>query len=404
MGSKYRRGGRTHSHDFYQESRLENDVKKWLESLDLNFNPFDPQLLDAGADPRLPSYLVGHSAFATLWGDWPSFMFAPAGGGKSAFRVRLSHACRTGTDGRAVFPIIYTPPSPDALSQGSAELAVHFHFLSHVTAAELLLELAYQPWRYIEFDDETRYEVRRHLEANLPSSLEYFLAQLDEAESFFPLAYTFDPTATQLINPPGPDDIRQFCASLRELPPIEPPGETASTRFQQLVEFIRGPLGYEAIYLLIDGVDAYLETANDPERARALIDPFLEQMQTWASKHIFVKFFLPHELEPLLMPMLRSLTPHVKHVTINWTSEMLIDMLQERLRVASAGIFASFDAISTPSLYETENKLVQAAKPLPREVLVLAARLLAEHVRRIGPTGKLELADFQVAANWYSTQ
>jgi hypothetical protein len=55
-------------------------LRAWLTWLGLHFNPFQP--LDASADARLSDYLVEHHILATIWGDWHSFVFAPAGGGK----------------------------------------------------------------------------------------------------------------------------------------------------------------------------------------------------------------------------------------------------------------------------------------------------------------------------------
>lgn len=381
-----------------------DQVSNWLKHYyGFNFNPFDADLLNAGSDAQLPYYIVGHEAFSTLWGDWPSFMFAPAGGGKTAFRTRLARACRIKQDNRKIFPITYKFPDPAQLKANT--INSHVQFLCYAVASELLLQLAYKPHRYFELSDAHKQTVRRLLDANLPGSLNHFLAQLNEHESIAPLADAFDPTAHGLINPPDPKEIRQFCAHLGNLPLPKQVELSAEEQFEQLVTFIRGPLAYQAVYMLVDGVDAYIETAENLEQSAALLLPFINQIENWAAKKIFAKFFLPDDLQPQIFTQLNEpLTSKVKSVTINWDSSMLIQMLRERVNFASDGMFNSLDAISTPDLYQIEKKLVDIAGPLPRNVLLLVQQLLVEHVQHAGPTGKLEQADFEAAKQWYATR
>jgi hypothetical protein len=116
--------------------------QRWFrEELGLCFDPF--ALLDAGADPHLPQYLVGQGAMEQLWGDWPSFLFAPPGGGKTAFRVWLTRACRTRRDGRRILPVVLTLTQPEE-TQASLPWERYIEATSHAIAASLLLDLAYQ--------------------------------------------------------------------------------------------------------------------------------------------------------------------------------------------------------------------------------------------------------------------
>lgn len=405
MDSGYESKTKPEEADLYRQGGLENDLEKWLDKLGIRFNPFASQFLDAGADPRLPFYLVGHKDFSLLWGDWPSFVFASAGGGKSAFRVRLARACRVRQEGRFIFPIIYKLPSPTTLQQQSSLLAAHYAGLCSAAAIELLFHLAYQPWRYFKLTEAEQKQLRLLLETTLTNFLNHLLAQLEQAGDLSPLTEMFDPTATQLTSPPSPTELRQFCLHLSQitvgptLPDIEP-----AIRFNNIIHFIKNNLAFEAIYILVDGVDAYQETVNDPSLAYRLIDPLLHQLENWAARSIYLKFFLPLELQPLIAKSLQSLTTSVKCVTIEWAKQTLVEMLQARLRAASDGSFVSFDALSTPDLYQIETKLVDVAKPLPREVLVLAERLFVEHIRRVGPEDKLGPDDFKAAQTWYKSQ
>jgi hypothetical protein len=379
-------------------SLRDESFRTWLKQIGLRFNPF--WILEAGDDPWVPAYLVGHEAFATIWGDWPSFVFAAAGGGKTAFRVRLARACRVGQDGRRLFPIVYKVPSPAALGGLPPTLEAHLGALSQATALELLLRLVYQPTRFHKLDERGQQTVRRYLDENLPGPLDHFLAQLDTAGDLTPLTVKFDPTAEHLLNPPGPSSVRQLCVALSRLPPAPPERRGAPARFTALLELILARLNFEAVYLLVDGVDAHAEVSADPRAGLKLIQPLLEQTHDWARKQLFPKYFLPLELQEPLRP----LTQGIKTVTIKWTREMLIEVLHERLRVASEGMFNSFDAICTPGLRDVEAELVRAARPLPREVLMLAERLLWERFNRDGQEdSRLEPPDLDAVLKWYDT-
>ena len=191
---------------------------------------------------------------------------------------------------------------------------------------------------------------------------------------------------------------------MRQLPTAPPERPPIQVRLQSLLDLALGPLHFQAVYLLVDGVDAHVETLSDPKAAMLLLRPLLDQLHSWAQKRLFLKCFLPVELQPLINSVKPNiLTTDVKAVTIIWTYETLVQILRERLRVASEGMFDSFDAICIPGLRDVEVDLVRTAKPLPREVLVLAQRLFWEHVRHAGPVGRLEPIDLDHALAWYAT-
>jgi hypothetical protein len=302
-------------------------------------------------------------------------------------------------------------PSPADFETWPPNLEEHLEFVNQAAAAELLLALAYRPNRYLKLDLATRQMVRTYLAINLPLSLEYLLEQLDEAGDLSPLVEDFDPTAAGLLNPPDAASIRHLCADLRSVSDAAPDEvadleqASASVRFKLLTRLIQDKLGYEAIYMLVDGVDASIEVVNDPQMGVMLIQTLLAETATWANEQIYLKYFLPYELEAAIQAASpvsssqRSTTTRIK-----WTVDMLVELLRERLQVASQGMFRSLDAISSPDLRGTDLNLVLAARPLPREVLLLAGRLLLEHVRRAGPTGKLEPADLEKARQWYVDQ
>lgn len=385
-------------------STVEDKRQRWLnDEFGLRFNPF--QHLDAGADPRIAHYLVGHQAFQEIWGDWPTFLFAPAGGGKTAFRARLARACRTGQDGRRIFSVIYSVPRPrDPLTPAPDE--EYFEALLNYMALSLLLRLVYRPHHFLDLNPSVKEQVRSVLEHNLPTPLSYYLAQLEESGSLAPIIRAYDPTAFDLPGKPLAERILSFCRAMRETAfnadeenyPTDP-----FTRFDQFKQLLKQILAYEAIYILVDGVDAHVQT---PSAVVSLLDPVLARLREWQSQSIFMKFFLPEELHPLLKESYpKVLTAPSRVIIIKWEAQSLVEVIRERLRVASGGMFSSLKAISTPDIEnQVELRLAELVYPtLPREVIHLVHRIFYEHMKRVGPYGRLEQRDIDAAFKWYQS-
>lgn len=377
------------------EDELNIRLAAWRAEVGLHFNPFASTTLNAGDDTRLSMYLIGHDDFSATWGDWISTILAPTGGGKSAFRVRLAYACRVGEDGRRVFPLVY------ALPRAATTLDAHLEALVRAAAYELLLEIVYRPWRFETLGAEARRSVRRALDHNAPG-WERFLPQLERGGGPTPLAETFDRSAVRLPNPPDPAQVRALCATLRQIP-SDPRPPSVEERWRQLVELLLNMLQMEAIYVLVDGADAYPETARDPRSALDWLAPLLDQAGTWAKSHVFLKLFLPIELHNALQQTFNNLlTLPARFAKIEWTPERLAEVLSARLRSASDGEFDSLDALCTPALRGLNRELAGMAHPtIPREVLVLAGHLLREHVRRQGAGDLFEPADLDAVREWY---
>lgn len=380
------------------------DVSHTPEALDwlrkeagLHFDPF--RHLDAGSDPYLHRYLVDYEAFPLLWKEQPVFLFAPPGGGKSAFRVRLAAACRAEYEGKRFFPITFLLPSPEVLGAPPDE-AAYFTFLSRSTAGELLFHLAYRSYRFPRLERPLQRELKTILTENLPSPLEYYLDQLEEAGNLSPLAEAFDPTARDLPIEPLPETLRTFCQTMRRRRRKRRSLPSPQERFNALVQVLLEHLHFEAVFLLVDGADAYV---TQPEAILSLLEPLLRRTLEWAERRIFIKYFLPTEMQDLIEKGFPQLTASVPKVTIEWTTERLAQVLEERLRVASRGMFTSLRGMGTVGLpVDPEAYLAARVSPLlPREVVYLAGLVLDEHLRRTGPSGWIEPADLEGAIARY---
>jgi hypothetical protein len=391
-------------------ARLQGRLLVWLKSLGMDANPFDAKYLDAGSDPFLASYLVGHHAFQAIRQPQPSLCFAPVGGGKSAFRVRLARACRVNEDGQQVLPLVYTLSNPTKLTQGNI-LEQHLHFLNQRFAVELLFTLAYRPDGYLAQPVAVRRQISAHLQANFPGAIETQLQQVTAKGDLLPLIKLADPSAGHLIALPSRPQLDEFCKALQaDLAMNRALSDefkrlTPASRFQRLVEITKDELGRTAIYILVDGVDAYVE-AMTPQRKQIsdLLMPLAQQTALWTKMQVYVKYFLPTEFVQILkLPdfVASGAIVNLKLVHIEWTPTMLAEVLQERIRFASHGHYTTLDQICAADLSQLQQQIVAAAKPLPREVLVLAERVLLAHVERTREPDLLEQIDFDAAKAWY---
>lgn len=363
------------------------------------------EALDASQDTQLAEYLVAHDKFEAIWRDQVSFLFAPAGGGKSAFRARLAYACRAGEDGRRAFPIVYMLPESVVLAQEAERLGAHLREICRAAASELFLHLAYRPHEFLDLDDAARQTVRHLLEQSLPQPLDHLLEQLESHGGLNPearlrvLAQSYDPGAVWL-NPPSEESLAAFRRAMAATPspkPEEAPGDP----LEPWLDLLLNTLHFEAVYLLVDGVDAYPETMNNPGYALALLKPLLDHAERWRERRLFVKAFLPIEMKSKVQQDYPLLTSRRNTVIIQWTRNLLAELLRRRVAAAIGMEPASLDMISAPGFRGVDLLVVNAVEPLPREVLAFTSRMLHEMQQRTGGTGKLSREDFEAARRWY---
>jgi hypothetical protein len=380
---------------------LEAQIDLWVRTSDigLTFDPFRER--DAAYDPHLSHYLVDSGAFADLLKSKPSFVFAPVGGGKTAFRVRLTHACRTGEGERPIFPIVLTTVDP---------LMPFLQDLLKSAASEFLLHFLYVPQHFETLDHDTQQRIYNYVAQNLGGDLANHLGQiasiLNKIEvdgDWCALVESFDPAACSLYIPPNLSEIRGFLRRLEQIAPSESEDRSLKWWFTEL-RMLTLRLGYQEIFVLIDGLDAYLETQRDPERALELLKPFLDAALPWTKRNIYLKLFLPIELENPIRSQHNLLTDSATFDTISWKADELRQVVAQRLRAAATQrrVITSLDALSTPGLRDIEDALIDVLiSPLPREMIILAEQVFIEHVLRMGPEGRLEPDDLDAAIRWY---
>lgn len=376
---------------------IEVILKNWLAWLGLQFDPFLP--LDAAADPHLSRYMIHHEAFLAVWGDWISCVFAPPGGGKTALRLRTVEACYIGQETNRPFPVPYVPP---LLLWGGQlpSLDDHLAALARAGAGQLLLSLAHRPHWFFRLNQTARQRVRHVLDWNLPGPLSRYLDLCRAARHVAPLCERFGFTLV-IPDPPDETTLLHFCAALEAMPCGRDSLPTPAERWQALLEVLLTDLHFDAVYVLLDGLDAAPETAHDSACLVSVLAPLLDQALDWCTHNVFLKGFLPLQVRQILLTRWPILSEAAHFATMEWTPELLVELVRQRIFVASGGAFDSLNAIASPAVGDLEKELASVVIPLPREMLVLTRRVLWEHVCEWGPEDRLHPRDVSAALAWY---
>ena len=151
-------------------------------------------------------------------------------------------------------------------------------------------------------------------------------------------------------------------------------------------------IGISATYVLVDGVDELMETAGDMDYAHFILRPLLTHLRIMAgTPHLALKFFLPSDLEPLIVsdPAFRLDRGFVIQ-KIEWQEADMIKILRERLNTLRQSDYefrdrtaAGFDMLCVPDLRgEIERNLVRNANGNPRYLMNLCSQMVTLHCAR----------------------
>lgn len=360
---------------------IQPEVETRLSSLGFVFNPFER--LEASNDPHISFYLIGHDMFSVAWETAPAALFAPAGGGKTAMRIYTLRACWKNEDQRRKFPISYDLPFFANFSELTS-LEAHQTAIAAAAATDLFLACAYRPNLYLSLAVPRRLNLLSLLRVALPVSLEYALSVLAESGSAHQLSDHLDRTY-RLPDLPSSKRVEDLCrAMLRDLEDASGDLWSGPAQFEALLDFIREDLHFESVLLLLDGVDG---GGLQPENVQAQFDaiaPLLRQSTVWAKTNIFLKAFLPFDLDVYIAAQAKEFYRDSLRAEIQWDVPKLAEILRRRVYVASQGKFGSLDALSSPALRDVETLIASHARPLPREAILLANFVLQSYLERRG--------------------
>lgn len=331
--------------------QVESKLARYLESVGLRFHPFDQ--LEASADRRLKSYIIGHQAIDDAWASDDCLLIGGSGSGRTTVAERLLDNCRIGSDATEIFPICLRGHDLD-----SGQIAIN---TARAAAVETLLEVAYQPEKFEDLGNTNRADLVGAVESVNPGILDYFLPKILKAGSYLPVAKFADPPAEILPNYPDPKRVERMVKEMQKL------NRTMNLSGESILDIVPGILGLAEIKLIADFPKA----------------PGQEQFAEL--EHLHNSLSRKGKVSKVILAPAGPESGNREAELISWFPDQLVDVLESRLRAASGGDFDSFDAISDPGLIYVEGEIVDETAAYghrtPRAVVSFAKTLLELQAR-----------------------
>lgn len=368
-------------------------IERWLTSHNFSYNPFSA--LDAASDPNLHHYTVQVSALEALWIPRHVFVFEPKGGGKTALRVRTVQNCYVGQQRNRPFPVSYLPPY---IQWGGTKPSPedHIQAILQSAAKQLFVSFVYRPHWFLELNKHSQRLARSLLDNHLSGPLVGFLDYLNNENDSLELFRRRFGIVLPHRSAPATEQVQALRAGLLETP-AQPLQGDLFAHWRVLLELVLSTLGLPSLYLLVDGLDADSETAADPDLLIASCAFLWESLPAWTAERVFIKAFLPAEASSQLLTTYPKESEPVELVHIEWTHDLLVEMIARRIDVATKGQFSSLNPLCGPDWKDAEHQIVEAAKKLPRDVLSLLLGVLYAAATRGGAGGRLRYEDFETA-------
>lgn len=392
-------------------------IAEWTEYFGFKRFPFDRP--EAGNEefsrPEfLASCFVEPESFDRILGQADSpvtaLVFAERGIGKTATRVMVDYYCKRGfvpaasqTKSRYVLSVPHIHLShlvAQARREGndaSVRLEHHIaeilrrtvHALTELIASETSIEHSLKDLSPLDRLDlawlMTRY-------GTLPATQLAFLQRLG-------LILPDDPNEVSKIYRAAEETISSHLVTtlFRQHQRRDP-----LTHLTSLAELMPS-LGAACIYVTVDGVDEFAESAGDPHMAYQIVQPLLGSLELMdGTPNLVLKCFLPAALHPLIMedPRVRKDRGFIM-TTIRWQEGELIEILRRRLdavrtrvdapriddKKPQSGVHSGFDLLCVPELHGTiESELVRYCDGNPRHLFVLCGLMVLAHCSQDSPS------------------
>lgn len=380
--------------------------KNWLEHFGFRFDPFD--CLEASADPNLSRYLIEYESFKTVGGETPAFVLSPVGGGKTALRIYTGRACWSGGAGSHAFPIHFHLPRYFGQPTFSTT-EDHLQKIVRASATALFLAFANYPLLFINSTSELQKQFV-HFISTWVYKLDHYLKILRDTGQPDDVALHLD-RSYLLHQVPEPALLKVVCESFSRhiFEEKQPISHSIETVFNHVMSWLLNDLHFSSVYILVDGVDGFPKLAESPSFATDSLIHLFALAPDWSKKRIFIKGFLPIEMQHHLQERLAETWSSFRVVKLVWDEAMLAEMIRQRVYVAVSGEFDSLGKVSAiPAVQDLELELARAVQPLPREMLKLVNQVLLEYEQRWQRNPKtkkqIEIQDIDRAARWYSTE
>jgi len=345
-------------------------LDRWLAGKGFRANPFERW--NAEHDQDLPNYFVdigGFDEFLRL--TVPCVIFAQRGCGKTAQRQMLAAQCRPLKRDSPWLAIAYTYSGFErALDSAGGEIQ-QIRPVHHVST------LCYLGLTALAYEVSSDSKIQSALASpGVASRLAAYVAR------FAP--HLADAPATGLSSAldglSSPELLQGFAMLVKDA-------------------------GLEACVVLVDGVDEFPPTANDPTQTMALLAPLLGTLSLIECPGLILRFLLPQALESALRACgwFRADRLYISH--ISWKdSNLLLGLVRQRLIHFSRRQppYEDLAQLCKDELAQVINgEITDLAGGSPRAALILADMLLQGHCQQPNPPELIALATWgEVKAKW----
>lgn len=355
-----------------------------IAAMGLRYDPFESSVSENDTAPDFGSVYVDRrpSLLDRLRMETINFVFADYGMGKTATRLALEYLLRSTPDASPTLCVRYTP-HVDRKVMGTTEQLRQHHL--RAIAQEMTIDLLIQLLERLaerplgdkqHLTPAYQAALRRQVQA-LPPRMWWSLQAAAHDE---PVDGTIWPrerpvVRRNFVNSTWQAVVKQMAAAVpRTRQPVPWEATLADVR----------ELGFKTVYLLIDAVD---ESEVNPDDIYAMVIPLLEAMREFRDESVFLKWFLPMQLQkPIRERYIDStdgLTGQIAIDTIQGVSPIKLQaIVDERFQAASTSneSLPGLDWFISPDLGESiQHRLVEMAKGSPRRIIDLVSRFLDFH-------------------------
>jgi hypothetical protein len=157
-----------------------------------------------------------------------------------------------------------------------------------------------------------------------------------------------------------------------------------------------GSIPCKVMYLLVDGIDEFNITQNNPKISGDILGPLLGNVRFLEIPYLAVKFFLPTEQRAELEGVTRldRLEGELHTLTWDWSTKREIsvddlrELLRRRIRAFNDVGLQTLDELCAPDLrHWIEDALLRECRNSPRNLLRLGNLLFMEHCREYPQPG-----------------
>jgi len=385
--------------------RMEN----WLQQVGfVKGNPFATSEAEQESQ-LLPEFFVDTGHYNLVWGNSnqprTTLLFAPRGGGKTAYRLILQDQCRPADRCSDVLAVPYI--SFDTVLRAGldrVDTAAHVHEILRNGLLSFLETLCDRA-RVVALPGPQRtrlVQFLRHLDVVDPVQIYTWLQATEPAldlrwEQF--RQGVREAGLGRLLSELGVD--HPLALLLAEL--VDSDAQPFSSHvspsqlFAYFVEMVRSS-GLKAVYVLVDRVDETPETADDAGAVVRLLKPLLGSLFLMETPGAAFKIFLPSSTFAPLRACGSVRFDRLEVYEIEWGENLLGEMLSRRLLTYSDGRVRALAQICGAPLSEAiDREVVRWADRSPRRLLRLGELLFRAHVEKEDNSLFLDERDWECA-------